>query len=387
MSPFWLFLCIVPFLLLNCEHKVYFFRIVLFQGDIYYDYSVLPSLLYQAKWLKFYRERPEWELRGYVNGVFPPFQTFARWYVGRFRSDLLPNGIDFFIPSAEERLATSLWGEDIKKGIWSESSPSSFSPVREFPLPGNHKWLIQAVEEPNVNLSPPAEKNVLSLLFVEGAEFSTLFRWIQKHPWIDMVVGNISQMNEPVQHYETTWIISIPPRQPRNFFVLEGTYSRGYIQKVTYHDKKISLEVSREEAKDLLELAKKLGYDTFKAFRYAGVKTCERCHIEQILSWGKTKHAGAYRTLQELFEDYNPECLPCHTTGWNKGGFSNFQMARAFINVQCEECHGIGLRHLTQPQKVKMRRVPPQEVCKKCHTREWSPNFRYEEALKKVKHL
>ncbi|MHA2609534.1 MAG: multiheme c-type cytochrome [bacterium JZ-2024 1] len=386
MSALWLFLGIVPFLLINCEQKVYPFRIVLFQGDAYYDYSTLPNLLYQAKWLKLHREKPEWELRGYVNGVFPPLQTFARWYVGKFRLELLPNGIDFFIPSAEERLAISLWGEDIKKGIWSEPSASSFAPVREFPLPGNHKWTIQAVEQPKDSLTAIREKNVLNLLFVEQAEFSTLVRWIQNHPWFDLVVGNISLMNEPVQRYETTWIVSLPPAQHRNFSVLEGTYSRGYIQKVIYQDKKISLEVSPAEAEDLLELAKKLGYDTFKGFRYAGVKTCERCHVEQILAWGKTKHAQAYRTLQNLFEDYNPECLPCHTTGWNEGGFSNFQVARAFINVQCEECHGIGLPHLTQPKEAKMRRLPGPEVCLKCHTSKWSPNFRYEEALKRVKH-
>ncbi len=98
---------------------------------------------------------------------------------------------------------------------------------------------------------------------------------------------------------------------------------------------------------------------------YSGVAVCQTCHSNaniggiQYTQWQGTLHAVAYDSVAVI--QNNPNCLPCHTTGWNtqlaNGGFDDFYppatandstKVQQLKNVQCESCHGpvqLGVNH------------------------------------------
>jgi predicted CXXCH cytochrome family protein len=86
---------------------------------------------------------------------------------------------------------------------------------------------------------------------------------------------------------------------------------------------------------------------------------CVTCHgdstngrLGKVPSWSHTLHAIAFDSV--AFVQHNPECLRCHTTGWDttkrNGGYDDFYLNSprtnadtvgmlATKNVQCEDCH------------------------------------------------
>ena len=115
--------------------------------------------------------------------------------------------------------------------------------------------------------------------------------------------------------------------------------------------------------------------------RYLGEGTCRRCHEMEYQLYSKQAHAHAFETLVKNQRDATPECLPCHVAGMGQaGGFISRQGTPDLVNVQCENCHGMGTMH---PQSGDT--VGP-EVCMSCHTHEQSPNFQYDEAVEKIVH-
>ncbi len=106
---------------------------------------------------------------------------------------------------------------------------------------------------------------------------------------------------------------------------------------------------------------------------------CEPCHGEQVAQWKKTDHAKAYATLVKRTKNYEPNCLKCHTTRYDKPeGFNMKQMQVELVNVQCESCHGDRTQHLKDfkpaAEKVKI------ELCIACHTPDRCPTFKQDEA-------
>ncbi|MFQ5628736.1 MAG: cytochrome c family protein [bacterium] len=93
-------------------------------------------------------------------------------------------------------------------------------------------------------------------------------------------------------------------------------------------------------------------------FSYIGTKKCKKCHLKQAKSWAKTNMANAYDLLKpgvraeqktkvglDPEKDYtaDAECLPCHTTGYDKpGGFVSLEETPQRAGVSCEMCHGAG---------------------------------------------
>jgi len=72
--------------------------------------------------------------------------------------------------------------------------------------------------------------------------------------------------------------------------------------------------------------------------------------------------------------EYKYSCFKCHTTGasedgsWPDGttGFGTFE----FGGVQCEECHGKGSQHASDPPKFEMTVDRSSALCGRCHTRD-----------------
>ncbi|WP_455217429.1 multiheme c-type cytochrome, partial [Kaarinaea lacus] len=70
---------------------------------------------------------------------------------------------------------------------------------------------------------------------------------------------------------------------------------------------------------------------------YAGVKTCARCHEQNVTRWKATRHASALQSLIRTGKQNDPECLQCHNTGFGQaGGFVSEQLTAEYANVQCE---------------------------------------------------
>jgi ribosomal protein L40E len=107
---------------------------------------------------------------------------------------------------------------------------------------------------------------------------------------------------------------------------------------------------------------------------FVGEKKCRACHFKEYRSWKKTKHAGAWDSLEE--KDRTREaCVRCHVTGHGEqGGFVSEERTPRLKGVQCESCHGPGSAHVDaakddQPEE-KVRPLinkVPQNTCVKCH--------------------
>lgn len=145
---------------------------------------------------------------------------------------------------------------------------------------------------------------------------------------------------------------------------------------------------------------------------YAGDVMCQMCHAEQHAAWKKTPHARALSTLIDKGQQFNPNCVKCHVTGFQKeNGFyaMNHQASEKMANVQCEVCHGPARIHAMaqtmkksggenfMPEAEFKRRMEeerlnrphkevPEKVCLSCHTPENDNHFVYSEKLPKVKH-
>jgi len=117
---------------------------------------------------------------------------------------------------------------------------------------------------------------------------------------------------------------------------------------------------------------------------YSGQEFCQACHADQHSSWELTRHAFAFETLVEHNADRDPECLPCHTVGWEEpGGYAPENPSAHLRGVQCENCHGRGGPHQS-PDFLVQRDL--ESVCLTCHTPEHSLRFVFGERLPLVSH-
>ena len=112
----------------------------------------------------------------------------------------------------------------------------------------------------------------------------------------------------------------------------------------------------------------------YEGSSYVRSEACKDCHEEAFRIWEETKHAHAFQILVERHQDYNPECVVCHTTGFRRPtGFVNAKSTPDLMNVQCEACHGPGKEH---PEKVGEGYGPVgRQSCLICHTPDNSPDF------------
>jgi hypothetical protein len=116
---------------------------------------------------------------------------------------------------------------------------------------------------------------------------------------------------------------------------------------------------------------------------YVGAAACGACHPEELRQWSQSGHARAMEALARKRQDLNPECVRCHVTAFGEpGGYVPGQRGGLDLaNVQCEACHGFGREHRG---KGRIRGGVSEAVCRRCHTTENSPTFRYETYLRKL---
>jgi hypothetical protein len=111
---------------------------------------------------------------------------------------------------------------------------------------------------------------------------------------------------------------------------------------------------------------------------YTGPEICVQCHASRHRFWARTRHAKAYETLGEKESGLNPDCLPCHVTGFGKAtGYRPDSERDDMEGVTCESCHGIGSLHVMSPELYDLVGTPPVSLCRKCHTDEQDDDFHY----------
>lgn len=135
---------------------------------------------------------------------------------------------------------------------------------------------------------------------------------------------------------------------------------------------------------------------------FVGAQKCKICHTGQknhnvYEKWEKAPHARAFETLKAKGEEKNPKCLPCHTTGFNEGGYKpGAPNASNFEGVQCESCHGPGSLYKDSKHMKDLftavgdgLMIPMESLCTKCHNKN-CPSFKgfdYETAAKRITHI
>ncbi|OFX16004.1 MAG: hypothetical protein A2Z18_04315 [Armatimonadetes bacterium RBG_16_58_9] len=102
--------------------------------------------------------------------------------------------------------------------------------------------------------------------------------------------------------------------------------------------------------------------------KYGGIDNCKMCHPDILSDWSKTLHARSFDLLVNVGQEKNAECLPCHTTGYGKGGFVDEATTPGLKGTTCEACHGPGADHADHMgDKTKIQRAPSGQVCADCH--------------------
>jgi hypothetical protein len=137
-------------------------------------------------------------------------------------------------------------------------------------------------------------------------------------------------------------------------------------------------------------------------FSLLSERSCVQCHRKEHRQWSSTLHRKAWQSLVAKQQTVDPECQQCHTTLFKQpNGFSTIFENPDLVNVQCVDCHNLAedspKKHIN---KFRGRRVAAstqtngkanfkpvtEATCLRCHNKENSPNFSYEEALHKVTH-
>jgi hypothetical protein len=136
-------------------------------------------------------------------------------------------------------------------------------------------------------------------------------------------------------------------------------------------------------------------------FTYVGSQKCRFCHRGKSKGnvyekWQNGPHNISYQSLVREGGQGSPECLECHTTGYNKGGFVwRADDSEKFAHVGCESCHGPGSAY-RKSSIMKDRAnaianglvIPDENLCKTCHNERSKDfiGFDYQEFLKKIDH-
>ncbi len=122
---------------------------------------------------------------------------------------------------------------------------------------------------------------------------------------------------------------------------------------------------------------------------YAGEAVCKDCHPKEHQRWRTTAHAQAFYVLQDVGKSFDPECVACHTVGFDRdGGFIDAQLTPELMHVQCENCHGPARAHAESGGQTPTAHHdwPKERVCSQCHVHEHSPEFDLDRYWPRVQH-
>jgi len=116
---------------------------------------------------------------------------------------------------------------------------------------------------------------------------------------------------------------------------------------------------------------------------FIGDRSCKSCHEDVWQAYAKSGHMQAYNSLRVQGQHFEPDCLVCHTTGFQyENGYADDAPYNRLINVQCEACHGYGTQHARDGKWAAQAK----DSCVICHDQENSPEFDYASYWDRIKH-
>jgi 2',3'-cyclic-nucleotide 2'-phosphodiesterase (5'-nucleotidase family) len=117
--------------------------------------------------------------------------------------------------------------------------------------------------------------------------------------------------------------------------------------------------------------------------KFLGDRACMACHEDAWKVYMDSGHRSAFATIRNKGQSFEPECLSCHTTGFqHKNGYADAPPFNKLSNVQCEACHGYGTEHSRDGKWSAMAK----DSCTMCHDQKNSPDFDYAKYWEKIKH-
>ncbi len=209
----------------------------------------------------------------------------------------------------------------------------------------------------------------------------------------DLIISSSGELiEEPVQSGKTVIVGGYPKGEKAGIIMLERD-DRGRISNI--ENTFVPLDTGIEEDGRVRAVLSEYDLNVAKMVSdaevipggttYVGVLKCAECHMLYEESWENTRHAEAFASLVKVGKSSDPECVRCHSVGYGEeGGFLTIEKTPELANVQCEECHGLDRKHLSDYSKP-MRAVT-EAVCLKCHTKANSPDFNYSDYYEKIKH-
>lgn len=162
------------------------------------------------------------------------------------------------------------------------------------------------------------------------------------------------------------------PEIPDKPEVLElvKAFEEGFNEKMRKVEKEIEAERAQSNADD-------------SPNRFLGASLCARCHESEFDQWKTTSHSVAWQTLVDAKKESTPDCVPCHVVGFKQpGGFQNQFASPDKVNVQCENCHGMGTDHHAFAENAAVTEA----VCITCHQGENDPEWNWDKKLPKIIH-
>ncbi|ADG68260.1 5'-nucleotidase/2' 3'-cyclic phosphodiesterase-like esterase [Planctopirus limnophila DSM 3776] len=151
--------------------------------------------------------------------------------------------------------------------------------------------------------------------------------------------------------------------------------------------------------------------------KFVGSKVCGDCHTKAYEKWEETGHAKATKSIihgrggiegEYISRIYDPECINCHTTGWEAqqvlrydSGYRDLETSAHLFGNGCENCHSPGSEHVrienggkaTEEEQAAARlamRVTLDQAkkttCYQCHDGDNSPGFEFDKYWKEIAH-
>jgi hypothetical protein len=158
----------------------------------------------------------------------------------------------------------------------------------------------------------------------------------------------------------------------------------------------------QDEYRDLLRatgvVANFVRRGTVSGATFVGAETCKQCHPNTFQFWSTTKHAQAFEALKHDPKPntiYDAECVTCHTTGFEyNSGWRSEEATPYLAGNQCENCHGPGSKHVSEPENVEFKnlitvsaaKANTNGLCYRCHDAENSLHFEFAKYWDKIEH-
>lgn len=263
----------------------------------------------------------------------------------------------------------------------------------------NPSLIIQEPEETLRELLETLEGKSDLIVVLAHATLEEVRGWARAYPSLNIIIFSHSGEDpyyEPIREGDAVLLFS--GNQGRYMGQLDLSLVEGKIKEYKLHISPLGetvpsspfIEALLTEYQGMLKVENilaKVSRKSLDGMSFVSSEQCGQCHKKEEEIWSQSKHAQAYKTLEQKNHHYDPECVHCHTTGFGfKSGFEGPDVTPHLAHVGCESCHGAGSAHLENPQGKDAYGKATEKVCLSCHEGDNSPHFDFKTYWPKIKH-